>query len=152
MDYKKLKQMQNMQYAILKNIDHICEENNIHYFLVYGTLLGGVRHKATIPWDYDIDIAMTRDEYNKFKAISSQLKEEYFMTDVCYSDIRYASLSRVMMKSNIGLIHIDIFILDYAKEKFGYMRGVLGRFLQIAKLEKMRKLFYISILKIIRVN
>ena len=139
MNHKILKQMQELQYEILKNIDHICKKNNIQYFLVYGTLLGGVRHKATIPWDYDIDIAMTRDEFYKFKAVSNQLKNPYYMLDICYSDIKYASLSRVMMNSDIGGIHVDIFILDYAKEKFEKIRGVLGRFLQIAKLDKNEK-------------
>ena len=139
MDHKKLKEMQNLQYEILKNIDQVCRKNNIKYFLAYGTLLGGVRHKASIPWDDDIDIAMTRDEYNKFKAVSSQLKEEYFLSDVCYSDIKYASLSRVIMNSEIGGIHVDIFILDYAKEKIKSVRGALGRFLQIAKLDKNEK-------------
>ena len=77
---------------------------------------------------------MTREEYNKFKVVASHLKSPYYMTDVCYSDIKYASLSRVMMNSDIGGIHVDIFIMDYVKEKFGKIRGALGRFLQIAKL------------------
>ena len=41
MDHKRLKKMQDLQYEILKDIDQICKENNIEYFLMYGTLLGG---------------------------------------------------------------------------------------------------------------
>lgn len=53
--------------AILISIDRCCRENNIEYSLNYGTLLGGVRHKGFIPWDDDIDLMMTRDNFIKFK-------------------------------------------------------------------------------------
>lgn len=52
--HSELKELQSLQYDILKYIDRICKKNNIEYFLVFGTLLGAVRHQGTIPWDYDI--------------------------------------------------------------------------------------------------
>ena len=44
-----------IQFEILKYIHDICEENNLQYFLAYGSLLGAVRHSGFIPWDDDID-------------------------------------------------------------------------------------------------
>ena len=55
-----------IQFEILKYIHDICEENNLQYFLAYGSLLGAVRHSGFIPWDDDLDIIMTHSNYNRF--------------------------------------------------------------------------------------
>ena len=57
---------EEVRFNILKYIDQICRENNIKYSLTGGTLLGAVRHGGFIPWDDDIDVFMTRNEYKKF--------------------------------------------------------------------------------------
>lgn len=61
-----LEQHQQILYEILYMVDDFCKEHNIKYFLVGGSLLGAVRHQGIIPWDDDIDIAMIRDEYERF--------------------------------------------------------------------------------------
>lgn len=63
---QKLRKLQLTQLEILKMIDGFCRENNIKYSLYAGTLLGAVRHKGFIPWDDDLDICMSRKEYDRF--------------------------------------------------------------------------------------
>lgn len=66
---QKLKDLQKSQIEILKEIDSVCKKNNLQYSLYAGTLLGAVRHKGFIPWDDDLDICMSRENYNKFLEI-----------------------------------------------------------------------------------
>ena len=75
----KLRKLQLTQLEILEKIDEICCENNIPYSLYAGTLLGAVRHQAFIPWDDDLDICMSRDNYERFLKLWKEVKPEGFI-------------------------------------------------------------------------
>ena len=62
-----LRDLQIADTLALEIFDKFCEKHKLHYWLDYGTLLGAIRHKGFIPWDDDIDIAMPRNDYERFR-------------------------------------------------------------------------------------
>lgn len=129
-----LLEAQKVMLNILKEVDRICKKNNIKYWLDSGSLLGGIRHRGFIPWDDDIDIAMLREDFEKFLRIAeNELNENYFLqtpeTDQEYS---WDSIpAKVRDKNSIFIekwekiekkyngIYIDIFPIDkFSRNKF----------------------------------
>ena len=62
-----IRDLQNCILNIAQYIDSFCESNGIDYCLMGGSALGAVRHKGLIPWDDDLDIFMTPENYKKFR-------------------------------------------------------------------------------------
>lgn len=129
-DKDLLRQAQLIDLRTLRIIDYICNKNNINYWLDSGTLLGAVRHGGFIPWDDDIDIAMTREDYEKFIRIAEdELPGSLFMQN--FETTPYASNTWTQIKDRKSIIvlekdaeyhqgiYIDVFPMDcYSVNKF----------------------------------
>lgn len=59
--------LQNVILNIAKYIHDFCETHGIQYCLMGGSALGAKRHAGFIPWDDDLDIFMTPDNYELFR-------------------------------------------------------------------------------------
>ena len=77
----------------MKVLDSICSENGIRYFMIAGSALGAVRHKGFIPWDDDIDIVMTMDQFHQFLQIAPQSIRSPYRWRHTSVDDRYPTLS-----------------------------------------------------------
>lgn len=113
-----LKKLHEVQVEILKDIDKFCQEHNITYFLIAGTLLGAIRHKGFIPWDDDIDIGMLRSDYEKFiKSYPSDKNNKYFVQTL-ETDPNYWHSYAKIRKKNTFMNEAKIASLNLNKEIF----------------------------------
>ena len=55
----------NYIFELLCEFDEYCRRHDIRIFLDWGTLLGAVRHRDFIPWDYDVDVSLSWEDYLK---------------------------------------------------------------------------------------
>ena len=68
----ELRHLQLVILDIIKDIDIVCKNNGIEYYLLGGSAIGAIRHKGFIPWDDDIDIGMLRPDFDRFMNIFNQ--------------------------------------------------------------------------------
>lgn len=117
-------ELQDKILEIMVYVDRVCNENNIDYCLMGGSALGAKRHGGFIPWDDDLDIFMTPDNYDKFKQvfIKNGDKEKYYLQEWGHYD-DMVTISKIRMNNTEYVesllenwkihqgIYIDIFIL-----------------------------------------
>lgn len=120
--------LQNVILNIMKHIDDFCERHGINYYIIGGTALGAVRHEGFIPWDDDLDIAMTRENYNRFIDLYEKEgnKDDFFLQVGRRDWPLYFSKLRLLgtrfeesgaldeIKEDKRGIFVDIFPLDVA--------------------------------------
>ena len=64
-----IQDIKDISLDLLKEFHNFCRKHEIHYSLAYGSLIGAIRHNGFIPWDDDIDIMMTREDYERFVSL-----------------------------------------------------------------------------------
>ncbi len=104
--------MQLELYLIFKDI---CNKYKLKHWIMYGSLLGAVRHNGFIPWDDDIDVAMPRKDFNLFLEVApKELSEPYSLQ--CPYTVPNCFITNVTMRNSNGTFTPKVFRkLDYNK-------------------------------------
>ena len=118
-----IEEAKKIELDILYFIDSFCKEHGINYCINYGTLIGAIRHKGFIPWDDDIDLSMTRENYEKFiqlfsekqsryKLLSLETDDQYFNNFIKIVDPTTKIIDTRNTKTYDSGVFIDIFPMD----------------------------------------
>lgn len=140
--------LQSRELEILRETDRVCKENGIRYSLAGGTLLGAVRHGGFIPWDYDIDIMMSPENFDKFCTLSDKFGDRFFLQtpktdkgDYFFTKVRMnGTLMTTEMTDKLDNIHNGIFI-DVFRHSYT-ARTKLGRKAHLLLSKSARSLVY----------
>ena len=147
LDAADVRDLQVQELDILKKIDDICRRHGITYYLIYGTLIGAIRHQGFIPWDDDVDIMMTRDNYEQFFAHRDELGEEFIVQEwrttpdfwSFHPKVRqlrpkpYIDTMVEDVTDKNGMF-VDIFLLDYLPRQDSFQQRLTARILDAARL------------------
>ena len=122
---KDLKKLQQTLLSMMKDFDDVCQKNNIDYMLGGGSCLGALRHRGFIPWDDDMDLNMTRKDYEKFcRIFSEELGDNYWLQTPEKTHDYGLAFARLRKKGTVfrsredyysddeNGIYIDIFIIE----------------------------------------
>ena len=136
-----IERIHQVELGNLAQFAHLCQQLDLPYFLMGGSLLGAIRHQGFIPWDDDVDVGLLRADYDRFLAAAPDLLDgsHYFLqtptSDENYA-LSYAKLldrnTYIEEKRNVNNarkgIFIDIFPLDRIPTDVTAQREQLGKF------------------------
>ncbi|AXH51542.1 LicD family protein [Clostridium perfringens] len=123
--YDKFLEYRQYAIEILKEFHRICLEENITYYLSDGTLLGAIRDKDFIPWDYDVDVHVPYEEKDRLiSALKNKLNKKYYIycPEVC-SKCRHFFLRVSKVGYNSSALHVDVFyVIGTPEDKYKYKK------------------------------
>lgn len=107
-------------------IDQLCKDNHIDYSLCGGSVIGAHIFDGFIPWDDDIDIMMTRNNYDRFLEKFESLNSDRFRllnyrklhkVDVPtlftrIEDLKCQVLEEIAGNIREGHVFVDITVMD----------------------------------------
>lgn len=116
-------ELKQLQISLLDELKIYCEENNLTYFLAYGTLIGAIRHHGYIPWDDDVDVIMPRDDYDYLiNNFNNDVSESFSVVDYKIDKNYYLPFAKLVrtdtvLKEEIDSpfeigVYLDVFPLD----------------------------------------
>ena len=125
-----LRQLHEELYDVLREVVRVCDTAGIPYFIQGGTAIGAHFFEDIVPWDDDVDLGMTRDNYERFlreapallgegyvlQEFTTERNTPFYFAKVRKRGTRFVEREWVVMPIEEG-IYIDIFPYDLVPDK-----------------------------------
>ncbi len=126
-DEKTLKKIHEVELEILKDFMDICDRHDLTYFGIAGTGIGALRHQGFIPWDDDIDVALPRDDFEKFlKYLEREMGDKYLIMNTEHYPNYPLMTTRMTMKGT-----------KFKEEALKAVKAPMGIFLDLYPYDKV---------------
>ena len=112
-EYSEFSLYQDVVWDIFLQFDAIARKNRLRYFMGFGSLIGAIRDKGRIPWDYDVDVIVSIDDREKLiHLLDNDLNKNYYYAYVNNLDTYPATCLRVCKKGYpFTSIHLDVYFV-----------------------------------------
>lgn len=117
----EIRMIQKKCLQILDIVDRICMNHGIKYSLCGGSVVGAYLYNACLPWDDDVDLMMTRENYNRFIEIAKEELPEGFSMhnyqcgsdfDTPFTKIMNDNTTIVQQDGCVSGVFLDITVYD----------------------------------------
>lgn len=147
-DKELINQVHRIQMELLERLKRVCDKHGLKLFMMYGTLLGAVRHGGVIPGDDDIDVALFREDYEQLMKCANEFTGKYFLQTPDNDCGFFGGYSKLRNKETTAIhwqnqwtdccegIGIDIFPID-----FGYP-GKIREHIKCKRIQFYQRLLY----------
>lgn len=122
---KEIRSIQLKCLELLDEVDYICRKHNIKYSLCGGSVVGAYLYGEFLPWDDDIDLMMTRENYNHFlSVVQDELTDGYSVHNYQLSEIYWSLFTKIVndqttivqQDGTVSGIFLDITVYDRIPE------------------------------------
>ena len=129
MTEEEIKELRSVFLQTYLDLADCCKRNGLTVMLLGGSCLGAVRHKGYIPWDDDLDVAMTRKDFERLKEIfDKEMGDKYILSSPNYKGNARNRFPMILVKDTVMVetgenpeedlnkIKIDMFLLENIPE------------------------------------
>ena len=116
--YEDFRRYQQLVINTLNEFHRVCEKNDIHYQLAFGSLLGAIRDNGQIPWDYDVDVYVPHSERKRLiEALTRDLQDDFYVYCPETNPKCRHMFYRVAPKGyRSEVLHVDVFFITGVPE------------------------------------
>ena len=144
-----LQEMQQIELALLLELDRVCKKHSLRYYMDGGTLLGAMCYEGFIPWDDDIDLKMPRPDYEKLMTLQSEFSAHIRLDAPSREHCEYTMLKliddRTVLREQSGGkvkttgVYLDVLPMD------GHPADPEVCAAHLRKLQRLNTLFHMSL-------